>query len=118
MTPAPSPDTLTKAQNSPWVIYALIFVLVVSALAQAVPKIQQILGPIGKALGGRADEAKRAAIAADGQVDQMRLDQIDELVKWKRDQEERNRLHSDWDMRAYAALKAAGVEIDPPPSLY
>lgn len=107
-----------QVANHPVVLWALIIFAVISILAQAVPKIATMLGPLGKWITSRTDRQRRIALDRDdADIADLRR-QVTNLTTWRTEQEERNRAHTEWDRRAYAELVKAGIDIDVPPSLF
>lgn len=101
-------EVVTKASDSNIVLWVTIVTVVVGILARS----------FSETLRKWADERRRMAVERDDADIADLKRQVQNLQQWRTDQETRNRDHTAWDRRAYTELVKAGIDIDPPPSLF
>ena len=110
-----------QAINQPWVLYVLGAVLVVTAVAAAVPKV---LGPIGQAWAAWLESRRRAAVARDdADITDLRRQRdylrgvADERLEEITRRDALIAAHAPWDRERWTAAAAAGHDVPPPPPL-
>ena len=110
-----------QAINQPWVLYVLGAVLVVTAVAAAVPKV---LGPIGQAWAAWLESRRRAAVTRDdADITDLRRQRdylrgvADERLEEIARRDALIAAHTPWDRERWTAAAAAGHDVPPPPPL-
>lgn len=97
--PNPIPTGGEGVADEPVVMYALIAFAVISVLAKAVPKVEQMLGPLGKWLTRRSEKQRAAA-----------MEETRDRLKVEED-------HRQWDHDVATRLARHGETVPPPPPL-